>query len=534
MTRLETRPWSEDDALLESYEGEPGVVASSIGDSEPIRADAVRSSAAAGSGVRAGRGKRVLTPQRSLLPLVIGLVWIAGAGLALDLTRSGNVWICLIGAGLAMLAAAVISLFEGGSMTTAVSTMERLLTTAPGTNLAGVNVDTVPSRFKRMFEMMHQYVQEVRVRLEEAIERQRRLSLEYRVAVVEREQCEAIVRGISDAVMVVDQFERLAYANPAAEQLFGLSAEKDRRRPLHDLIRQEELLIAARQCRESSALTARRSVEIMIEDRAYKATLSGVACAANAIDSENASGVVLMLRDVTREKEIARAKSDFVSKVAHELRTPLSSIKAYVEMLVDGEADDEKTRREYYEIISTSSDRLGRLIDNMLNISRIESGTVRVNKEPVSFATLVKEAVDVMRPLAEARQIMLVEELTPVFYQIHADRDLMSQAVLNLISNAIKYTPEGGKVTVRVTISEQDRTVSASVMDTGVGIPEEDLPKMFEKFFRVKANSKMAKGTGLGLNLVKHVVETVHSGRVDVASQVNQGSTFTITLPLAV
>jgi two-component system phosphate regulon sensor histidine kinase PhoR len=238
------------------------------------------------------------------------------------------------------------------------------------------------------------------------------------------------------------------------------------------------------------------------------------------------------LRDVTKKREADKMKSEFVARAAHELRTPLSSIRAYVEMLVDGEAADEQMRKEYYDIIQTSADRLGRMIDNMLNISRIEAGTVRINKEPVAVSIIVKEAVDVVRPQADEKGISLIDDLTPVAYRIQADRDMIYQAVLNLLSNAIKYTPRDGKVQVRMTPHEENGTLCIEVSDTGVGIPKEDLPKMFEKFFRVEANKKMAKGTGLGLNLVKNIVETIHEGKVTLTSEVGKGSTFGMVLPL--
>src|SRR5262249_19149478 len=160
------------------------------------------------------------------------------------------------------------------------------------------------------------------------------------------------------------------------------------------------------------------------------------------------------------------------------------------------------------------SDRMSRLIDNILNISRIESGLVRVAKEPVALAVIVREALDVMKPQADKKHIALSEMLAPVMHSVLADRDMIYQAILNLISNAVKYTPDGGQVVVRMRINEQERTISTEVADTGVGIPPEDLPRMFEKFFRVKANMKVAKGTGLGLSLVRNIVETVHGGKV--------------------
>jgi len=225
-------------------------------------------------------------------------------------------------------------------------------------------------------------------------------------------------------------------------------------------------------------------------------------------------------------------KNDFVSSVSHELRTPLASIKAYVEMLIDGEADNERIRREFYDVIQNEANRLSRLIDNILNISRIESGLVKVNKQPQSLAVILKEAIEVISPQAKNKQIEIVDRLTPVFYQTMADKDMLYQAVLNLLSNAVKYTAEKGTVTIETTVDEAKKRVTTRICDTGVGIPPQDLPFVFDKFFRAQANNHMANGTGLGLSLVKHIIETVHKGRIFVESSVGKGSCFGFELSL--
>jgi two-component system phosphate regulon sensor histidine kinase PhoR len=358
------------------------------------------------------------------------------------------------------------------------------------------------------------------------------LVLSQRVSELRRRQNEIVIDNIADPVLVADEFDRLVLVNPAGQALLAVPREAALRRPLAELGFDAAIVRATRQCREADRARARVHLEQTIGERVWDVSMTAIETQAEEGSAATPRGVVIVMRDITREKEVAKAKSSFVSQVAHELRTPLASIRAYVEMLVDGEATDARTLREYYEIIQTSSDRLARLIDNMLNISRIESGTIRVSREPVSIAVVVKEVVDVLRPQAEEKQIELDEELTPVVHQVLADRDMISQAVLNLVSNAVKYTPAGGRVAVRMSVNEESRCVQVAISDSGAGIPEQDLPRLFEKFFRVEANQHMAKGTGLGLHLVKHLVETVHGGTVSVASQVGKGSTFTITLPL--
>ena len=225
-------------------------------------------------------------------------------------------------------------------------------------------------------------------------------------------------------------------------------------------------------------------------------------------------------------------KNDFVSMVSHELRTPLASIKAYTEMLIDGEATDAQTQQEFHEVIQSEANRLGRLIDNILNISRIESGLVRAEKQPQSLTVVLKDAIEVIEPQAKQKKISITERLTPVFYQTLGDRDMLYQAALNLLSNAIKYTPVGGSIAVETTVHEAQRKVLAKIIDTGVGIGPKDLPFVFDKFYRAQSNSRMAPGTGLGLALVKHIIETVHGGRVLVESELGKGSMFGFELEL--
>ncbi|GJQ25686.1 MAG: hypothetical protein HBSAPP02_07180 [Phycisphaerae bacterium] len=370
-------------------------------------------------------------------------------------------------------------------------------------------------------------------RVNELVQEQRRLQLEASLHSAQRRNLEAILHGMAEPLLVVDRFERIVFVNQVAAELLEITTNDAIRQPLDQVVSNAKLIDVVRQACQADSRAARRRVELDFGDRAFAlsmAPLSDSATAEGTSAQSSTHGLVVLFRDVTSDRLAAKAKSEFVAHVSHELRTPLSSIRAYTEMLVDGEATDEKTRAEYYGIIQTSADRLGRLIDNMLNISRIEAGTVRINKEPVAVSIIVKEVADSLKPQAEEKNIALLTDLAPVVDRVMADRDLLYQAVLNLASNAIKYTPEGGEVTVRMITLEEQNALRIEVSDTGVGIPAEDLPHMFEKFYRVEANKHMAKGTGLGLNLVKNIVEVVHEGKVSLRSEVGKGSTFAITL----
>jgi two-component system phosphate regulon sensor histidine kinase PhoR len=225
-------------------------------------------------------------------------------------------------------------------------------------------------------------------------------------------------------------------------------------------------------------------------------------------------------------------KNDFVGHVSHELKTPLASITAYSEMLADGEAADEETRKEFYSIIQKQAQRLNRLIEDILNTSRIESGLIKVNKEPISLTILIEEQLQMIKSYAEEKNITVTGQKPIVFDQVEVDRDMISQVVINLLSNAVKYTPAGGSVKVETNVDDAASLVRVTISDTGVGIPEDEIEHVFDKFYRVGANKKQAKGTGLGLNLVKQIVEKVHGGRVFVTSRVGEGSTFGFELPL--
>ena len=362
----------------------------------------------------------------------------------------------------------------------------------------------------------------------------RELQIQSRIASAEKSHTEAIIFSISDAVIVTNQFDELLLANEAAQKLLGFKLETALRKNIDRVFTDGTLVRLIRETRnhgDSAPQRTRKVVEHSLDEkgtpRTFTITLSCVCGSGSEVN-----GVVAVLHDVTREKEIARMKTDFVSNVSHELKTPLASIKAYVEMLVDGEAHDEKTKMEFYEIIQSETDRLHRLIENILNISRIESGVVKVVKEPISLTAVAKQALDVVAPQAKAKNIKLNDMLAPVFYQVEADYDMMYQAVLNLLSNAIKYTPDGGTVSANITVDERRGTTTCDISDTGAGIPPEDLPRIFDKFYRVRANNKLAKGTGLGLTLVKHIIETVHDGKLSVTSEQGKGSTFSFELPV--
>ena len=386
-------------------------------------------------------------------------------------------------------------------------------------------------RLDQLSQPLNVVLTDVKQQIEDLRAENRELEIRSRVATAEKSHTEAIIFSISDAMLVTNRFDELLLANQAAEKLLGFELSTALRENIDKIIPDGTLVRLVRETRGHGQSFTRKVVEHTIDQKGVPRTFSITLSCVVAPNGE-VSGVVAVLHDITREKEIAKMKTDFVSNVSHELKTPLSSIKAYIEMLVDGEAEDDKTRDEFYRIISSETDRLHRLIENILNISRIESGVVKIVREPTSLTAVAKQVLEVALPQARLKSIELIDRLAPVYQQVEADRDMIYQAILNLVSNALKYTPDGGKVTVSVSADERRGVTVCEVSDTGMGIPSDDLPHIFDKFFRVGANKRMAKGTGLGLTLVRHIIETVHDGKLSVTSETGKGSTFSFELPI--
>jgi len=371
--------------------------------------------------------------------------------------------------------------------------------------------------------------------------RERELQMNYRdmeirnhVGTTARMQIEAVLEVMTDAVIVTNTFDEVVLVNSAAGRLLGCDPTNVIDQPLQEILTDQSIL---------EAIHSTRSEGNLVECRTLNQVLGGVehagegpsceftlACVAD--HREEVAAMVTIIRDRTREEELSRMKSEFVSKASHELRTPLSSMRAYVEMLVDGEARDEESQKDFYRIIQGETERLTRLVDNMLNISRIEAGIVHVDRELVDLGSLVEQAVETLEPQAREKNITVHKSLTPVDLGVQGDRDMLYQVVLNLLSNAVKYTPQGGRVTLSVDSDNLTRAVHVSVSDTGLGVPPQDHERIFETFYRIENYKRFAEGTGLGLNLCRHIVETVHKGQIGLDSKLGMGSRFWFSIPM--
>ena len=347
--------------------------------------------------------------------------------------------------------------------------------------------------------------------------------------IAERNKTQTIIKNIADGVIVTDPQLNILILNATAERWFGLDEGHSIDKPLTDCIDEPRLLHLIQEASEQERGDL-PSVDIEIKRQGSWQPLILQANSARVMhQTEGLIGIVTILRDITQQKEIDRMKTELVSMVAHELRSPLTSISGFSELLLDPDLEREQAN-EYISIILNESSRLGELINKFLDISRIESGRIQPQKSQVDLVEVVSMVVGNNSYLATQKNIkVLVDEIDNPVY-IWADNGMIEQIVLNLFSNAIKYSPDNTQIILN--FKSENSHVEIQVVDQGFGIPEHDLENIFKKFYRVSDNEKLQdiKGSGLGLSLVKQLVE-IHDGQISVHSIVGEGSTFSVIFP---
>ena len=337
------------------------------------------------------------------------------------------------------------------------------------------------------------------------------------------EQCDriqAILSATSDGLMVVDEEGCVELVNPAAAALLGVDADEllGCEVDVPHLLGLEEGLengvaVEVSRSEPDHRILMVRSNQIMVGEGQH-------------------AGHVISIHDITAEREAAVMKNEFVSMVSHELRTPLTSIKGYVDLIAEGDAGEiNDIQKEFLTIVQENSNRLVSLINDILDISRIESGRVHLRVEPLAMPEIIQGVVDTFRTVASNAGIELMWIAEEPLPRAAGDRDRIGQVLMNLVSNAIKYSPGGGSVTIRAL--QDGEYVVVSVHDTGIGIAPEDQERLFSKFYRVDSSlTRDIGGTGLGLSICKSVVELL-GGEVGCESEAGQGSTFWFSLPIA-
>ncbi len=348
-----------------------------------------------------------------------------------------------------------------------------------------------------------------------------------RVQVLESERAKgtAILDNMKEGVIALDGKGYVVLMNPAARRILDLAQDQGEGRTLLEVVRDRGLADWMEMCQVlDTAEPCRREIEC------YLPALRIIEVNAMSLPfSSERQGFLLVLHDITELRRLEKVRAEFVANVSHELRTPLTAIKGYLETVLDETMLESATHRRFLEIAKHHAERMGRLINDLLNLSDIETGKVILEPIPISLKAFVYEVLAMFEKDAEKKDVRLVNQVPPELW-VQADRDRLSQIFVNLVDNAVKYTPKGG--TVRFLAAEtDDHHIRLVVQDTGQGIPQNDLPRITERFYRVdKARSRAEGGTGLGLAIVKHLVQ-LHGGALHIESEYGKGTTIEFLLP---
>ncbi len=338
-------------------------------------------------------------------------------------------------------------------------------------------------------------------------------------------ESQALLGGMEEGVLILDLQGRIQKLNDSMLTILPQSFPADLGKHYLEVFRDPELndLI---QTTLASGQGLKRALSFLSQpDKIYQVQSSLI-----RDPGSQTGGVVMVLHDVSEMKRLERVRQEFVANVSHELRTPLTAIKGYAEALLDENLESSPQAAEFLRVIGRHAARMEKIVADLLLLSQLESPARSLRKEPIAIPELLPTALDFVRPLGEAKKQTLEWKCPAGIPPLSGDSQKIHQMLVNLLQNAINYTPEGGRITLEGSRIEGE--VLLEVADTGIGIPDEDLPRIFERFYRVdKGRSREMGGTGLGLSIVKHIAEA-HGGRVSVDSQLGKGSKFTVTLPL--
>jgi two-component system phosphate regulon sensor histidine kinase PhoR len=337
----------------------------------------------------------------------------------------------------------------------------------------------------------------------------------------DKAQLLTIIASMSEGLIAIDHHQRILLVNRAATQLMNLQLGELRGRLLWEVMPLDEVLKGV----SDVLLTGQdRKFRIgPIDTRHLEITI----CRLPAMQG----GVTILAYDITEATQYQELRKEFVANVSHELRTPLTVIKGFIETLVDGAVDDKVRAKQYLETVGRHTEQLTNLVNDLLDLSRLDAAAPLAKREPVDVNAAAKKVAELMLPAAQKKRQTLHLDLTEPLPPIMGDADYLHRALFNLIDNAVKYTREGGEI--RLSTATSDGVVTIEVADNGIGIPQEDQPRIFERFYRVdRSRSREMGGTGLGLSIVKHVVQS-HGGTIDVESELGAGSRFSMRLPIA-
>jgi len=386
------------------------------------------------------------------------------------------------------------------------------------TIFAGLGLVALHFWWKRRFD-------EARERLKEQTGQTAVLQEQQQLALAQAQaQQQALFNSMVEGVLLLDGNGRVRLVNQALEQLFGLTGDI-RGRTTMEALRLHELQELVSRVRVESQVLGFELELPGLDNRCLQVNATAL------LDRDGKQqGMILVFHDLTRLKQLENTRQEFVANVSHELRTPLSMIKGYVETLINGAKDDPNVATRFLKTIEKHADRLTYLIDDLLTISRLESGQIVLNIQKVELRSVAEDVIDDLQSRAEDKKVIL-ENQVPDDVVVRADADRVQQVIFNLVDNAIKYGRQEGRVWINARLAG-GQFAEVSVRDNGPGIPPDSIDRVFERFYRAdKARSREQGGTGLGLSIVKHIVQS-HGGEVWVESELGRGTSFFFTLPL--
>jgi PAS domain S-box-containing protein len=348
------------------------------------------------------------------------------------------------------------------------------------------------------------------------------------VTAFEKKQIETILDSINLGIIIVDIQYNISHINQYMSHLIGKTKKQSIGYSLDSILEHEEIRSFIAKQDDSMGYLIGNNIETTFSEHAPGDTFN-ISVSELKNNDNNLMGKMIITRKITNEKMAEEARKDFIAHLSHEFKTPLTTIKSYSEMLIDGEIDERELKKEFYNVINIEADRLASLVQNLLSISRMEMGNLTLNKALVKTELLVKDSFAAIETAAKNKNIFLEENVSENSTSLVGDKELLKVAIINILNNAIKYTPENGKVAF--SIFNQNGFIVFDVVDTGIGISREDLPHIFDKTYRSSDPQVIEKpGSGLGLAITQEIIQ-LHGGEIEVNSETGKGTHFAIKLP---